>query len=217
MTRSRSPFCALPVALGLVLAAAVPPAAAQEKAAPVSLAGTYQIDPAHSSVLFRIRHLFTKVPGRFTAVSGTIQFDPGKPAATQVAVDIDATSITTDNAKRDGHLKSPDFFDVEKYPALAFKSTAVKMVDATHATMTGDLTMHGVTKPVTLAVELLGQAPGPRGDVRVGFAADGKLNRMDYGVAWNRALEGGGSLLGDEVEISISVEAVKAPPEAPAK
>jgi polyisoprenoid-binding protein YceI len=217
MQRRRFAALAAPLALGLGLAAPVSPVAAQEKVAAVSPAGTYELDAAHSGVGFKVRHLFTKVPGRFSTFSGAIQFDPAKPAATRVTVEIDAASINTDNAKRDGHLKSPDFFDVEKFPKITFKSTAVKLVDATRATMTGDLTMRGVTKPVTLDVELLGQGPNGRGGMVAGFAATGKLNRTDYGVAWNRALEGGGSLLGDDVELTFSIEAVKPGPEAAAK
>jgi polyisoprenoid-binding protein YceI len=204
-----------PLALGLAVASL--PVAAQEKAPAAAPAGTYEIDLAHSSVGFQVRHLFSKVPGRFTKFSGAIQFDPGKPAATQVTVEIDAASINTDNAKRDEHLRSADFFDAAQFPKITFKSTAVKLIDATHATMTGDLTMRGVTKPVTLDVELLGHGPNGRGGLLAGFAAKGKLNRTDFGVQWNRALEGGGSLLGDEVELSLSVEAVKPGPKPAAK
>jgi polyisoprenoid-binding protein YceI len=213
MTR-RLALSAVLLALGLGAAALVLPVAAQEKAAGASPAGSYQIDTAHTSIAFKVRHFFSKVPGRFTGFSGAIQFDPAKPAATYVAVEIDAVSINTDNTKRDDHLRSPDFFDAEKFPKITFKSTAIKLVDATHATMTGDLTMRGVTKPVTLDVELLGNGPNGRGGMLVGFAATGKLNRMDYGVAWNRALEGGGAMLGDEVELTFSVEAVKPGPAA---
>lgn len=216
MTR-RLVWLAVPFALGLGVAALVPAASAQEKGAPGSAAGTYEFDTAHTSITFKIRHLFTKVPGRFDTFSGSVRFDPAKPAVTQVTVEIDAASIDTDNPKRDEHLRSPDFFDAAKFPKITFQSTAVKLVDPAHATLTGDLTMRGVTKPVTLDVELLGSGPNGRGGMLVGFAAAGKLDRMDYGVAWNRAVEGGGALLGDEVEIGISVEAVKPRPQPAAK
>lgn len=198
--------------LSLSLAAA---ADAQEKAAASpSAAGVYNLDVAHTSVGFMVRHLVSKVPGRFTVFGGTIRFDPADLASTQVSVDIDVSSINTDNAKRDEHLRGPDFFDAAEHPKITFRSKGVKAVDEARATMTGDLTIRGVTKPVTLDVEVLGVSTGSRGESRAGFEARGKIDRMDYGVSWNRALEGGGALLGDDVELVLMVEAIKPAAEA---
>ena len=147
--------------------------------------------------------------GRFNQLSGTIAYDPENPAASTVEISIDAASIDTNNPKRDGHLRSADFFDVEKHPGLTFKSTAVK-ASAGGLEVTGELTIRGVTKQVTAPVTAL----GTMGD-RAGFATRFTVNRQDYGVSWNRTLDTGGVLLGDEVTIDVAVEAKKeAPPPA---
>ncbi len=179
---------------------------------------TYKIDPGHSQVGFNIRHFFSKVPGKFTTYEGTIAMDPKDLSKSVVEVSIDTASIDTGNKDRDSHLQSPDFFDAQKFPKMTFKSTSIVPQGTNKATMKGDLTMHGVTKPVTLDVEILGTGPGMGGRVVGGFEAKGKINRQDFGVAWNKALEGGGALLGDEVEIAINIEGVqeKPKPEAPA-
>lgn len=189
-----------------LLAAAVLAAAAL----PAS-AATYTIDGAHSLVGFRVRHLVSKTNGRFTAFKGTINYVEGKPEAWSVQASIDPASINTDNEKRDGHLKSPDFFDVAKCPEMSFKSTKVAKVLESY-TLTGDLTMHCVTKPVTLALEV-GGVEGPK----AGFSAKGKLNRKDFGIVWNRVLDKGAAMLGEDVEISLDIEADEAKAEAPAK
>lgn len=180
-------------------------------------AETYDIDAAHSQVGFRIKHLVGKVPGRFTKFSGTIAFTPGKPETWKVDATIDPASINTDNEKRDGHLKAPDFFDVAKHPEMSFKSTKVTDVKGETAKLHGDLTMHGVTKPVVLNLELGGTTKDPWGNQKAGFTATGKVNRKDFGIVWNKTLDAGGLMLGEEVEVSIDVEAqVKAPEKKPA-
>ena len=173
-------------------------------------ADTYNVDTAHSTVGFSVRHIFTRVPGEFNDFAGTIVYDPENPAASKVEFTVQAASLDTRNERRDGHLKSADFFDVEKHPTLTFKSKKVSgSGDALQ--LTGDLTIRGVTKEVTVPVEVLGTM-----GAKAGFATEFKIDRTDFGVAWNRAAEGGGSILGDEVTIRIDVEADKVEPEAPA-
>ena len=173
----------------------------------------FKIDPAHSNVGFTIRHFFSKVPGSFKTYEGTIMVDPKDLAKTTVDVSIDSASINTGNADRDKHLQSADFFDVEKFPKITFKSTGVTPQGTNKATLKGDLTIHGVTKPVTLDAEVLGFSPDPWGNFRGGFEAKTKIKRSDFGITWNKALEGGGTLLSDDVDIIIDVEGVKqAPP-----
>lgn len=189
-------------------------AAALLLSAPFALAAptTWAIDPNHSSVEFSVRHLFSKVPGKFTTFSGAIVYDPANPAASSVKAAIDASTISTANEKRDGHLKSEDFFDVAKYPTLTFESTKVEAAGENKLKVDGNLTMHGVTKPVTLDVTFLGSGPGP-GDRQVsGFEAVAKVNRKDFNIIWNRNLDHGGTLLGEEVEIHLNVEAGTPPP-----
>jgi polyisoprenoid-binding protein YceI len=174
----------------------------------------YKVDPVHSSVGFSIRHFVSEVDGRFREFEGTIKYDKQNPAASSVQFTIQATSLDTDNPDRDKHLRSPDFFDVQKYPTLSFASTSVAPKDANTLNVTGNFTLRGVTKQLTIPVAVLGTAKTPMGE-RAGFKTSFTINRMDYGVAWNRALEGGGSILGDDVTISLKVEAVRAAP-APA-
>ena len=171
----------------------------------------WNIDGSHSTAEFSVRHLMiTNVKGRFGTLSGTVDYDPEKPEASQIDVTIDATSIDTRDEKRDAHLRSPDFFDVEKFPSLTFKSTSVKKTDDGFAA-TGDLTIHGVTKPVTLEVEgPSDQNKDPWGNTRIGASATAKINRKDFGLNWNAALEAGGVLVGEHVKISIEVSLVQA-------
>ncbi len=181
-------------------------------AAPAVRAETYEIDASHSQVGFRIRHLVGKVPGRFTSFSGTVDYTAGKPKSWKVDATIDPASINTDNAKRDGHLKAADFFDVEKHPTLTFKSTKVTNVKGDAAKLHGDLTIHGVTKPVVLDLEIGGTTKDPWGNTRSGFSATGTINRKDFGIVWNKTLDAGGVMLGDDVALSLDIEAVlKAP------
>lgn len=175
-------------------------------------AEVYDIDASHSQVGFRIKHLVGRVPGRFTKFSGTIEFTAGKPETWKVDAKIDPASINTDNEKRDGHLKAPDFFDVAKHPEMSFKSTKVTAVKGETAKLHGDLTMHGVTKPVVLDLELGGTAKDPWGNQKAGFSATGKINRKDFGIVWNKTLDTGSLMLGEEVEVSLDIEAQVAKP-----
>ena len=178
----------------------------------VASAETLALDPNHSHVGFSIRHFFTQVKGEFKTVSGTIDVDPKNLDAAKVNVAIDPASINTNNDKRDNHLRSADFFDVTKFPAMTFVATSVKITDpkAYTGTLTGDLTMHGVTKPVTLTVDNF-TAPVKDGYGRTirGVSATGKINRKDYGLTWNKALEAGGVAVGEDVELQLDVELVQ--------
>jgi polyisoprenoid-binding protein YceI len=178
-------------------------------ALPAFAADTYTIDPVHSAVTFKVKHLFTMVPGRFNTVNGTIVFDAKAVENSKVDVTIDATSINTDNEMRDKHLRSADFFEVDKYPVATFKSTKVAKTGEGTLAVTGDLTIRGVTKSVVLAAEIVGFGPGMDGKQRGGFHATTTINRTDFNVSWNKTLDGGSLLLGADVPIDITVEAVK--------
>ena len=182
-------------------------------ATPAFASDTYKVDATHSEVGFRVRHLVSRTPGHFSKFTGTILIDEKDITKSMVEVSIDAASISTDNANRDGHLKSADFFDVEKFPTITFKSTAVKEVSKGILQVTGNFTLHGVTKPITLTMASLGTSVSPMG-TRAGFEGSLKLNRQDYGVKWNKALDNGGTMLSDEVDISLAIEAVKQVPDA---
>lgn len=171
---------------------------------------SWSIDSAHSEVNFTVRHMMiTNVRGRFDKFSGTIDFDEVNPANTRVDVQIEAASINTGDAQRDGHLRSPDFLDVEKYPYLTFKSKRVEMIDDRHARLVGDLTIRDVTREVTLDVEYYGMSKSPWGTTNAGFTATTKINRKDWGLTWNVALETGGWLVADEVKIDLDLEIIK--------
>lgn len=181
--------------------------------APAAVAAdTYTFDVGHSNIGYSVRHFFSKVPGHFTQYEGTLVFDSQDLSKSAVNVTIEAASINTGVDKRDTHLKSPDFFDVEKFPKLTFVSNKVTPAGAGKAKIEGMLTIRGVSKPVTLDVDLLGSGPDGWGGVRAGFEARTKINRQDYGVAWNKVVEGGGTVLSDEVEITLNVEAIKQAP-----
>jgi len=183
-------------------------------AASAGAADTYTFDKAHSDVGFQIRHLVSKVRGRFTDYDGTIVVDKARPDASSVELKIRAASIDTGNAKRDEDLRSANFFEVEKYPEITFKSTKITPKGGDSYDVTGILTMHGVTREVTLPVTFLGFSKmGPMD--KAGFETATTLNRKDYGIVWNRPLDVGGTLLGDDVLISISVEANKKMPPSP--
>lgn len=172
---------------------------------------TWKIDPTHTLVEFGIRHLMiTTVKGRFGGVEGTITGDLDDMTNATVDVKIDAASIDTRNEDRDNHLRSGDFFDVEKYPHITFKSTKVTKTGDDTFNVEGELTIRDVTKPVTLEATLLGTAKDPWGNEKVGFSAKAKINRTDYGLTWNAPLEAGGFLVGDDVNIELEVQAVKA-------
>jgi polyisoprenoid-binding protein YceI len=171
-------------------------------------ATTYVVDPNHTSVGFRVKHLFTYVDGRFTKFTGTVEFDPSAPEKTKVSGTVDVASIDTNVEKRDTHLRSADFFDVAKYPTLRFTSTGVTDVDAAAGTakLHGNLTIRDVTKPVVLDAKFLGAATDPWGNRKAGFSGTTTINRKDFGLSWNQALETGGVLVGEQVEIRIDVE-----------
>ena len=168
---------------------------------------TYQIDRAHSEAGFQVRHLITRVRGHFAEFDGTIAFDAAEPARSSVAFAIQTKSINTSQAQRDEHLRSADFFDVEKFPLLTFKSTAVAARGAGQFDVTGELTIRDVTKAITLPVSYLGGAKDPWGADKVAFETEITLNRKDYGLNWNAALETGGFLVGDDVKVSLSIQA----------
>ena len=182
---------------------------APKAAAPV----TWQIDATHSELTFRIRHLVSRVNGTFGSWKGTIVADPANLAGGSVNVEIQTSSIDTGNERRDTHLRSADFFDAPTHPTITFRSTRVETGADGALKVHGNLTIRGVTKPVVLEGRALGVtgAPGKR---RVGFEAETTINRMDYGVTWNRAAEGGGAVLGDEVRIQLTVAAVEQAPGA---
>jgi polyisoprenoid-binding protein YceI len=170
--------------------------------------GVYGIDASHSNVDFTVRHLMiSKVRGRFATVAGTIELAPGSNLPAAVDVRIDADSIDTREAQRDAHLRSADFFDVEKYPELTFKSTRVEGTPE-HFKLFGELSIHGVTREVVLAGEFGGRVTDPWGGERISFSATTKVNRKDFGLTWNQALETGGVVVSDEVSINLEVEAL---------
>jgi len=179
-------------------------------AAPAFAQSTWEIDPAHSNVQFGVRHLMiSTVHGKFTTFTATATGDENDPAHAGVQASIDVASIDTGDAKRDAHLKSPDFFDAEKYPTITFKSTKVEAAGDHRFKVHGDLTMHGVTKPVVLDVEATPEVKGMRGETRAGARATTKVNRKDFGISWSKSMDGGGVVVGDDVEVTIDVEAVK--------
>jgi len=171
---------------------------------------TYAIDKTHSEAAFQVRHLISKVRGRFADFDGAIQFDEDQPARSSVTFTIQAASIDTSTPDRDAHLRSEDFFAVEKYPTLTFVSTSVTPKGAEAFEVAGNLTMRGVTKAIVIPVSYLGKATDPWGNQKVAFEGEITLNRKDYGLNWNAAIEAGGFLVGDEVKVSLSIQAAAA-------
>lgn len=172
-------------------------------------ADTYVFDKAHSSLGFQIRHLFSNVTGKFDDFTGTIQYDEANPEQSSVEVTIKTPSIDTGVKMRDDDLRSPNFFDAKKYPETTFKSKSVKAIDKNNFEVTGDLTMHGVTKEVVLKVELIGKGTGMKpGTVVSGWDASTALKRSEFGLAWNKAIEGT-QIVGDDVKIDLHIEADK--------
>lgn len=171
----------------------------------------WKLDPVHSVAEFKVRHMMiSNVKGQFTALSGVLLLDETDVTRSRVEASIDAGSITTRDAQRDAHLKSADFFDVEKFPTLSFRSTSVNRTPGGELAVAGDLTIHGVTRPVVFAVEEpAALAKDPWGNARVGLSATTKISRRDFGLTWNGALEAGGVLVGDEVAITLEVEFIK--------
>lgn len=171
-------------------------------------AATYDIDSSHTRVGFGITHMMVStVRGEFGTVSGKVEYDPANVGATKINAEIAVTSVDTREPKRDEHLRSPDFFDAAKFPTMTFKSKAVKNASATGFDVVGDLTMHGVTKEVTLHVDPISKEyKDPWGNLKAGTHATGTVNRKDFGMVYNSAIDGGGFILGDDVKIEIDVE-----------
>jgi polyisoprenoid-binding protein YceI len=175
---------------------------------------THAVDKAHSNVLFSVRHLVARVTGSFDDYDMKLNIDKAKPENSSVEFTIKTTSINTANANRDKHLRSADFFDVEKFPEITFKSTKVTPKGNDSFDVTGDLTMHGVTKSVVLPVSFMGIMKDGRGNEKGGFEMNTTLNRKDYGIVWNQALDAGGAVLGDEVKVTVNLETRKVVPPA---
>src|SRR5215469_4442078 len=179
--------------------------------ATASVTGTYAIDPAHSRIGFVARHaMVTKVRGSFDEFEGSGYFDAENPAGSHLALTIQAASINTRNADRDAHLRSNDFFDMDRYPRITFTSTQVQAVDASTYRVTGDLTIKDVTRPVTIDFEYAGAATDPFGNHRIGLEGTTTINRKDWGVNWNAALEAGGVLVSEKVTLEFEVSAIRA-------
>ena len=180
--------------------------------APQPTTTTWNIDPVHTTVEFKVRHMMiTNVKGHFTGVTGVLTLDEQDITKSHVEASIDAATINTREADRDTHLKSADFLDVEKFPTMTFASTRITRTGEGEAQVEGDLTIHGVTRKVEFAVE--GPTPpgkDPWGNTRIGWTATTKINRKDFGLTWNAALETGGILVGDDITITFDVEAIKA-------
>ena len=181
-------------------------------ASPPKNTTTWTLDPAHSVAEFKVRHMMiSNVKGQFTGITGVLTLDESDIASSHVAATIDASTINTREAQRDEHLRSADFFDVEKYPALSFRSEQVKRTGADELAVTGDLTIHGVTRQITFQVEgPTAAGKDPWGNTRLGLSATTKINRKDFGLTWNAALETGGILVGEDVSIALDLEFVKA-------
>jgi polyisoprenoid-binding protein YceI len=172
---------------------------------------TWNIDTSHSNVGFTVRHMMMlKVHGRFGKWEGTITLDDADPTKSSVAVSIDVASVDTNEPKRDGHLRSPDFFDTEAFPKLTFASKRVKDLGGCKLEVVGDLSLHGVTKEVVLRAEQVGKGKDPWGNERVAFEATTSFSRSDFGLKWNQALETGGVLVSDKVEVTLEVQAIPA-------
>ena len=180
-------------------------------AAPQTTTSTWKIDPVHSGAEFKVKHMMiSNVKGQFTAVTGVATLDEADVTKSRIEATIDAASVNTRDVQRDAHLKSADFFDVEKFPTLSFKSKRVARAGGDELAVTGDLTIHGVTREVTFDVEgPTLPAKDPWGNTRVGVSATTKISRKDYGLTWNAGLETGGFLVGDDVTVTLDVEFVK--------
>lgn len=169
----------------------------------------WTIDSAHTRIAFSVRHMMiASVHGAFDKIDGVVEFDPQHPHHSKVDVKIEAASINTREPKRDAHLRSPDFLDAEKYPYLFFRSKHVEVIDATHGRLVGDLTIRGVTREIVLDVKFNGIARSPWGATQAGFSAETEISRKDWDLTWNVALETGGWLVGDAIQIAVELEIV---------
>lgn len=173
------------------------------------MADIWAIDPTHSQVGFVVRHLVSKVRGSFTEFSGTITGDPTDLTTARAEFEVTMNTVNTNQADRDNHLRTSDFFDVANYPTMRFESTSITKTRDAEYTVRGDLTLRGVTKPVDVKVEFLGIGDDPWGNTRAGFEASARVNRKDFGVNWNQVLEAGGVMVGDTVDIHLELETVK--------
>jgi len=172
--------------------------------------GTWEIDPTHSTIGFVARHaMVAKVRGGFSDFTGTLNLDGADPAKSSASLTIVASSFNSNNAERDAHVKSADFLDVDQFPTITFTSTAVTTKGDDDFIVTGDLTIHGVTKPIDVKFELLGTSQDPWGNTRIGFEGKAEISRKEFGLVWNVALETGGVLVGDTIKLEMDVEAVK--------
>ncbi len=170
---------------------------------------TWNLDPTHSAAEFAVKHMMvTTVRGKFDSLTGSIVFDPANPAASSVNVEIDAASISTGTNDRDNHLRSADFLDAENFPKLTFKSTNIEVTGENTGRITGDLTIREVTRPVVIDAEFLGNLKDPWGNAKIAFSGETKINREDFGLVWNVALETGGVLVGKEIKIFLEAQAV---------
>lgn len=175
-----------------------------------SLTGTYTIDPSHSQIGFGARHaMVTKVRGQFNEFTGTGFFNAENPAASTIEVTIQAKSINTNNVDRDAHLRSNDFFSMDEFPLITFASTAFSKADAETYSVTGDLTIKGITKSITIDLDYTGAAVDPYGNQRMGFEGKTTINRKDWGVNWNAALEAGGVLVGEKITLEFEISAIR--------
>lgn len=179
--------------------------------APKTTTTTWSLDPVHSVAEFKVKHMMiSNVKGQFTGITGILTLDENEVEGSRVEATIDASTINTREAQRDAHLKSADFFDVEQFPTLSFRSKQVKRTGDDELAVTGDLTIHGVTRQVTFQVEgPTAAGKDPWGNTRIGLSATTKINRKDFGLTWNAALETGGVLVGDTVKIAIEISAIK--------
>lgn len=175
-----------------------------------AFAADYSVDPDHSTIGFKVRHLgISSVLGKFGDVKGEYSFDPADVKASKASATIVAKSVDTENEKRDKHLRSEEFLNTDKFPEIKFVSKEIKDIDGNEFKVVGDLTIHGVTKQVELESEFTGSTTDPWGNERTGFEAEGKIDRRDFGLTWNKVLEAGGLLVGEEVKIVLAVEGIK--------
>ena len=187
-------------------------ATAEATTATATAVSTWNIDPAHSSAEFKVRHMMiSNVKGTFKGLSGVLELDESEPSRSRIQATVPITTVSTGDDQRDGHLKSADFFDADKFPAMTFQSTGVRRTGAAEYAVIGDLTLHGVTRQASFAVEEISeQNKDPWGNVRIGLTATARINRKDFGLAWNATLETGGVLVGEEVAITLDVQFIRA-------
>lgn len=200
---------ASPLLAAALLAAALP-LAAEPAVGPGAATGTWAVDKAHSEVGFQVRHLMARVRGSFGDFDGAVTVDAARPEASSVSFTVKTASVSTNEPKRDEHLRSADFFDAARFPEIRFVSRSFRKAGENRYDVTGDLTLRGVTKQVTLPVTFLGIQKDPWGNEKAGFETAVTLNRKDFGVNWNKALDQGGYILGDEVAVSIALETARA-------